>query len=109
LIVIKVEAEDKDEGKNAQVVFSITHISNNGTNKFRINETSGMIESVGKFNTGDQFSITVQVCCSLIMYYHYFSSVVFIINNQVGESVIHFFKGTFLIMVFDATNSVIGK
>ncbi|XP_021945639.1 cadherin-99C [Folsomia candida] len=58
--IFKIEAEDKDEGKNAEITFSLTHISNNGTNKFKIHESTGVLDSIGKFATGEQFSVTVQ-------------------------------------------------
>ena len=35
-------------------------MSNNGLQKFKIDPKSGLIESVGKLNAGEQYSITVQ-------------------------------------------------
>ncbi|KAK0076977.1 hypothetical protein PV325_004605 [Microctonus aethiopoides] len=58
--VIKVEATDNDEGENAEITYSIYHVSNNGLQKFKIDPKSGVIESVRKLNAGEQFSITVQ-------------------------------------------------
>ncbi|XP_046585956.1 cadherin-99C isoform X1 [Neodiprion lecontei] len=58
--VIKVEATDNDEGENAEITYSIYHVSNNGIQKFKIDSKSGVIESVGKLNAGEQYSITVQ-------------------------------------------------
>jgi len=56
-----VEAVDIDEGRNAEIRFSLSHISNNGTSKFSIDENSGMLYAVGKLETGEQYSVTVQV------------------------------------------------
>lgn len=56
-----MEADDKDEGDNAKIEFAITHVSNNGTKRFAIDESTGMVDALGKFNTGEHFSITVQV------------------------------------------------
>ncbi|XP_014216092.1 cadherin-99C [Copidosoma floridanum] len=58
--VIKVEATDNDEGPNAEITYSIYHVSNNGLKKFEIDPRTGLIESVGKLNAGEQYSITVQ-------------------------------------------------
>jgi protocadherin-15 len=55
-----VEATDNDEGPNAKINYSIYHVSNNGLQKFKIDPRSGLIESVGKLNAGEQYSITVQ-------------------------------------------------
>ncbi|CAG7733991.1 unnamed protein product, partial [Allacma fusca] len=58
--IIQIEAEDNDEGINAQIRYSLHHISNNGKDKFVINETTGLLEAVGKLNSGEQYSLTVQ-------------------------------------------------
>lgn len=58
--VVKVTATDNDLGENAAITYSIYHVSNNGRNKFQIDPVSGVIESVGKLNAGEQYSITVQ-------------------------------------------------
>lgn len=58
--VIKVEATDNDEGENALVTYSIYHVSNNGRLKFTIDPDTGLIETTGKLNAGEQYSITVQ-------------------------------------------------
>lgn len=58
--VVKVEATDNDEGPNAEITYSIYHVSNNGQQKFKIDPKTGVIESVGKLNAGEQYSITVQ-------------------------------------------------
>lgn len=55
-----MEATDNDEGENAKITYSIYHVSNNGIQKFKIDSKSGIIESVGKLNAGEQYSITVQ-------------------------------------------------
>ncbi|KAH1012859.1 hypothetical protein HUJ05_011939 [Dendroctonus ponderosae] len=58
--VTTIHAADKDEGVNAEVKYSIYHVSNNGNNKFSINEHTGDITTTGKLNAGDQYSLTVQ-------------------------------------------------
>ncbi|KAL1505298.1 hypothetical protein ABEB36_004893 [Hypothenemus hampei] len=58
--VTAIHATDKDEGENAEVKYSIYHVSNNGNNKFTINRDSGLISSLGKLNAGEQYSLTVQ-------------------------------------------------
>ncbi|XP_014256144.1 cadherin-99C isoform X2 [Cimex lectularius] len=58
--IIKVTATDNDSGENAMLTYSIYHVSNNGRNKFSINSQSGVLDSVGKLNAGEQYSITVQ-------------------------------------------------
>ncbi|XP_058794818.1 cadherin-99C isoform X2 [Phymastichus coffea] len=58
--VYKVEATDNDEGINAEITYSIYHVSNNGLQKFKIDPKTGVIESLGKLNAGEQYSITVQ-------------------------------------------------
>jgi len=55
-----VEATDNDEGENAEITYSIYHVSNNGLHKFKIDPKTGVIESVRKLNAGEQYSITVQ-------------------------------------------------
>ncbi|XP_043259907.1 cadherin-99C isoform X1 [Colletes gigas] len=59
-VVTKVEATDNDQGENAEITYSIYHVSNNGLLKFKIDPHTGVIESVRKLNTGEQYSITVQ-------------------------------------------------
>ncbi|XP_076678617.1 cadherin 99C isoform X2 [Andrena cerasifolii] len=59
-VVTKVEATDNDEGENAEITYSIYHVSNNGLHKFKIDPKTGAIESVRKLNAGEQYSITVQ-------------------------------------------------
>lgn len=58
--VTKVEATDADLGANAEITYSIYHVSNNGRQKFKIDPQSGIIETIGKLNAGEQYSITVQ-------------------------------------------------
>ncbi|XP_011167786.2 cadherin-99C isoform X1 [Solenopsis invicta] len=58
--IAKVEATDNDEGENAEITYSIYHVSNNGFHKFKIDPKTGVIESVRKLNAGEQYSITVQ-------------------------------------------------
>ncbi|XP_028050780.1 cadherin-99C isoform X1 [Monomorium pharaonis] len=58
--IAKVEATDNDEGENAEITYSIYHVSNNGLHKFKIDPKTGVIESVRKLNAGEQYSITVQ-------------------------------------------------
>lgn len=59
--LVKVVATDNDLGQNAEITYSIYHVSNNGRNKFKIDQTTGAIETIGKLNAGEQYSITVQV------------------------------------------------
>lgn len=58
--VINIKATDNDEGDNAKITYSIYHVSNNGNNKFTINPVTGSLDTVGKLNAGDQYSLTVQ-------------------------------------------------
>ncbi|KAL9892419.1 cadherin 99C isoform 2-T4 [Glossina fuscipes fuscipes] len=58
--VAQVLATDNDEGVNAVVNYSLYHISNNGMQKFSINEQTGEIETRGRLLAGEQYSITVQ-------------------------------------------------
>lgn len=58
--VLTVQATDNDEKDNALITYSLYHVSNNGLNKFIINSKSGIIETTGKLNAGDQYSLTVQ-------------------------------------------------
>ncbi|XP_015434826.1 PREDICTED: LOW QUALITY PROTEIN: protocadherin-15-like, partial [Dufourea novaeangliae] len=59
-LVTKVEATDNDDGENAEITYSIYHVSNNGLHKFKIDPKTGVIESMRKLNAGEQYSITVQ-------------------------------------------------
>lgn len=56
----QITATDNDDGENAVIKYSIYHVSNNGINKFMINEKTGVIETKGKLITGEHYSITVQ-------------------------------------------------
>lgn len=58
--VTRVQATDNDEGENAEVQYSIYHVSNNGGSRFTINSRTGEIETRGKMSAGEQYSITVQ-------------------------------------------------
>ncbi|XP_030369787.1 cadherin-99C [Scaptodrosophila lebanonensis] len=58
--VTRVTATDNDDGVNAEITYSIYHVSNNGKQKFTINPHTGDIETQGRFSTGEQYSITVQ-------------------------------------------------
>lgn len=58
--VAQVMATDNDDGENAKIVYSIYHVSNNGLNKFTVNQQTGVIETKGRVNSGEQYSITVQ-------------------------------------------------
>ncbi|XP_032596212.1 cadherin-99C isoform X2 [Drosophila grimshawi] len=59
-LVTQMMATDIDEGPNAVVTYSIYHVSNNGMQKFKINEQTGEIETQGRLLAGEQYSITVQ-------------------------------------------------
>lgn len=58
--IVKIEATDNDLGINAEITYSIYHVSNSGLSKFRIEARSGVIETTGKLIAGEQYSITVQ-------------------------------------------------
>lgn len=58
--VVEVKATDIDEGENAALTYSIYHVSNNGMNKFMINDKTGVIETKGKLISGEHYSLTVQ-------------------------------------------------
>ncbi|GLH14859.1 Cadherin-89D [Gryllus bimaculatus] len=58
--VVRVEATDNDLGENAEITYSIFHVSNNGRQRFKIDPQTGDIETVGKLSAGEQYSITVQ-------------------------------------------------
>ncbi|XP_017860568.1 PREDICTED: protocadherin-15 [Drosophila arizonae] len=59
-LVAQMMATDIDEGPNAEVTYSIYHVSNNGLQKFHINEQTGEIHTQGRLLAGEQYSITVQ-------------------------------------------------
>lgn len=59
--IVKVVATDNDLGENAEITYSIYHVSNNGRNRFKIDPQTGAIEAIGKLNAAEQYSITVQV------------------------------------------------
>ncbi|XP_039297705.1 cadherin-99C isoform X1 [Nilaparvata lugens] len=58
--IVQVVATDNDLGENAEITYSIYHISNNGRTKFRIDPKTGVIDTIGKLNAGETYSITVQ-------------------------------------------------
>lgn len=58
--VMTIKGIDNDDGENAIIKYSIYHVSNNGNNKFTINENTGDLYTTGKLNAGDQYSLTVQ-------------------------------------------------
>lgn len=58
--MLTVQATDNDDADNALITYSIYHVSNNGMNKFIINSKTGVIETMGKLNAGEQYSLTVQ-------------------------------------------------
>ncbi|XP_054267666.1 cadherin-99C-like [Macrosteles quadrilineatus] len=58
--IVKVVATDNDLGENAEITYSIYHVSNNGRNRFKIDPQTGAIEAIGKLNAAEQYSITVQ-------------------------------------------------
>lgn len=60
-VVTTIRAIDSDLAENARKWFSIHHVSNNGKERFKINEETGELEALGKFNAGEQFSLTLQV------------------------------------------------
>lgn len=58
--VTRVHATDNDAGENAEVQYSIYHVSNNGGSRFSIDSRTGEIETRGRMSAGEQYSITVQ-------------------------------------------------
>lgn len=59
-LIAKANATDNDSGENANVTYSIHHVSNNGVKKFSIDRKNGEIETQGKLVAGERYSITVQ-------------------------------------------------
>lgn len=57
-----MQAKDEDAGENAEIKYSLYHVSNNGRSKFDINETTGDFQVVRRVNAGEQYSVTIQVC-----------------------------------------------
>lgn len=55
-----MEARDNDEGEHARIRYSIHHVSNNGIDKFQINQDTGELQAVGKMSAGEQYSILIQ-------------------------------------------------
>lgn len=51
---------DNDEGQNANITYSINHVSVQGHSKFYIDPSTGWIETTGRMMAGDQYSITIQ-------------------------------------------------
>lgn len=70
--IVQVVATDNDVGPNAEITYSIYHVSNNGRTKFKIDPKTGIIETIGKLNAGEQYSITVQVK-SISFYFKFWS------------------------------------
>lgn len=58
--LVQIKAVDNDEGQNANVSYSIYHVSNQGHSKFNIDPITGWIETTGRIMAGDQYSITIQ-------------------------------------------------
>ncbi|KAJ8894246.1 hypothetical protein PR048_006858 [Dryococelus australis] len=58
--IVKIEATDDDLGANAEITYSIYHVSNNGIQKFKIDPKTGVIEAIGKLNAGEQYSIFIR-------------------------------------------------
>ncbi|XP_063243672.1 cadherin-99C isoform X2 [Bacillus rossius redtenbacheri] len=58
--IVKIEATDDDVGVNAEITYSIYHVSNNGMQKFKIDPKTGVIEAIGKLNAGEQYSIFIR-------------------------------------------------
>ena len=59
-LITKVMAIDNDSGENAVPTYSIYHVSNNGANKFTIDNKTGEIMRSSKLVAGERYSITVQ-------------------------------------------------
>ncbi|XP_042232357.1 cadherin-99C-like [Homarus americanus] len=59
-IIAKISAKDNDVGENAEIQYSIYHVSNNGKDKFSINASTGELSVVGEVEAGDQYSVTLR-------------------------------------------------
>ncbi|XP_069188061.1 cadherin-99C isoform X1 [Procambarus clarkii] len=59
-IIAQISAKDNDAGENAEIKYSIYHVSNSGHDKFFINATTGELALVGEVNAGNQYSITLR-------------------------------------------------
>lgn len=58
--ICNLEATDNDAGANAEITYSIHHVSNNGQHKFKIDPKTGCIQIVGQLNAKEIYSITIQ-------------------------------------------------
>ncbi|XP_068204162.1 cadherin-99C-like [Palaemon carinicauda] len=58
--IAKITAKDNDAGKNAEIEYTINHVSNNGKEKFTLNGTSGDLALVGEVDAGAQYSVTIR-------------------------------------------------
>ncbi|KAG1664292.1 Cadherin-99C [Nymphon striatum] len=58
--LLRVEARDNDDGEHARIRYSIHHVSNNGIDKFQINQDTGELQAIGKLSAGEQYSILIQ-------------------------------------------------
>lgn len=56
--LMTVQATDNDE--DDLITYSLYHVSNNGNDRFKVSPITGRIDAIGKFNAGEQFSLTVQ-------------------------------------------------
>ncbi|CAN2391738.1 homophilic cell adhesion via plasma membrane adhesion molecules, partial [Pristimantis euphronides] len=60
-LVIQLNATDEDEGSNAQITYSFSHVSDNAQQLFTIDSLNGDIKVLGKldYETSDTYEMTV--------------------------------------------------
>lgn len=58
--IAQIIAKDNDAGENAEIQYSIYHVSNKGRDKFSINATTGDLAIVGEVDAGDQYSVMLR-------------------------------------------------
>ncbi|KAK4317592.1 hypothetical protein Pmani_011328 [Petrolisthes manimaculis] len=60
-VITQISAKDNDESENAEVTYSIHHVSSRGgRDKFSINSTTGEVALVGEVSAGEQYSVTLR-------------------------------------------------
>ncbi|KAG9490988.1 hypothetical protein GDO78_006370, partial [Eleutherodactylus coqui] len=61
-VVLHLNASDKDEGSNAEIAYSFSHISENAQQVFTIDSESGAIKTIGKldFEATQTYEMTVE-------------------------------------------------
>ncbi|XP_069812884.1 protocadherin gamma-B5-like [Dendropsophus ebraccatus] len=76
-LVLHLNASDKDEGSNAEILYSFSHISENAQQVFTMDSQTGAISTIGKldFETAQTYEMTVEAAdggglvtqCSLLI------------------------------------------